>query len=237
MNVAVALALLVAVPEFSGESAPGERAGAATERSLGGARAESSPALDDLRTELLRGDAYELAQLLRPVQIDRWIERGEPGLPRVTAEEYAAIREQRRMLPEDHPLVHRLVAGPHLEARPLGEDVVISPQHGGHSALSVDLLLPIVRDGTAALRPVRAPLDGASASELVERLRAASPDEQTDCTDVLVEDDLGRWRPGCAPDTCSGTCTLVGKGSERWVDVFGCVCATTDEAADAEVGA
>lgn len=229
MNVAGILAVAIAGQRDGGLASRGTEAAEqiAVDVEL---RPEVGVALEGFAAALARGEADELARLLTPVPIDEWIGRGEPGLLRLTVDEYAAMRARRHVVAIGDPLVHRLRSGPHLEARPLGDDVVIAPQHGGRDALSLALLVPSRSGAQVRMRRVEAPLDGDAWDSTAARVREAAAaqdhdaEEPAECEDALVEDDDGRWITGCMPQTCQGTCHVVGAGIERWVDLYGCVC-------------
>jgi hypothetical protein len=245
MNVAGVITTIVAVPSADETSRSGRRADEAAVLeaigptiALGGGERQLGFALRDFSAAVARGEAAELLNLLTPVPIDTWIRRGAPGIPRLRLGDYAAMRPSWGVPVREGALVRALRAGPHLEARLLGDDVVITPQHGGRPELSVDVLMPVRREGVVRLRPVRAPLDEHGWLDVAERLRAASDRAaseaedamQADCEDVLVRGPEGRWQSGCASAACGGTCHLIDAGIDRGVDVFGCVCSLDDDA-------
>ncbi len=187
-------------------------------------------ALSEFSLAMERGDADELAVLLRPLQVDEWRESGAPAILRV-----AAGREDLWSGPTlelDAFEGRALCSGRHFEAWYRAEGVTITPQDGNSHDLRIELVVPYESDGAVALVPVSSPVRPGEWNATAEDLRAQArrlqeSQESTPsfkCKPGMVLGPDQRWRVGCAPGACETRCTIRVVPGEQGVDSFQCDC-------------
>lgn len=177
-----------------------------------------------------RGDAAELAALLRPLWVDEWRERRAPAILRIKAGRQDMWSDQTHEL--DAFEGREIRSGRHFEAWYGEEATIISPQDGGSREPTIDLLVPLDAGESVALVPVSSPVGAGEWDAVAEDLQARArrlpaldrsrPDFK--CKAALVRGSDQLWRVGCDPGACETECAIKIVPGERGVDSFRCDC-------------
>jgi hypothetical protein len=229
MNLAGALAQLAVAPDQGIRHAIPRRLSEARDEVSG---VPAGDALYDFSEALAGGEATMLAALVTPVPIDDWTRHPRPALLRIQAEDYGPMQAPARRVERDSLPGMRLLATRHLEARPLRESIVISPQDGEPDRLTVDLLVPTKAPRGVGLATVSAPALAGRWNEVAAELRERAAEGSKggpeagppECREAIVRGPDNRWVSGCAAGTCKGTCTPINVSGDDGIDSFGCVC-------------